>query len=497
MDSVHHDIEVSEPQQEILTSTKQLNLFLAGVGSGKSHCMGIKSSFYINNFPDVPGLIVANTYSQLSASTLVQVFKVWARSYNMVEDVHFVVDKQPPTYYEKKFETLKDYKNVISFVNGARVYLASLERYKSIDGMEVGWCLMDETKDTREEAMKETVFARLRAPGMWIDENGELYDYDPGEDVAVGFNPLDIYTSPAKVQWINNMFYIKDNLEEIQSKIFNHDDFYVGEFEDRKVVISSTYHNEHNLPKNYISSRRKVWDDTPGLTDMLIYASPVGKTGGEWYAKFERDIHIKKGLQLDPDLPAHSMWDFNVVPYMPALLGQIHYEGDEVIVRIVKEYALKHPRNTTGDVCDDMMFDCAGVIHSLYIYGDASGRNRQTALMSSNSPRHNYDVIKTKLRDFLFTGSMRVPKANPPIAGRRIMMNRLFSGNNKIRIEVDESCVNFINDLDMGKEGPNGEYLKEKVKDPETKKSYEKLGHHSDAFTYFCWYHFKHLIKIQ
>lgn len=497
MDSVQVDIEVSAPQHEILASTKELNLFLAGVGSGKSHCMGIKSANYVLNFPKAPGLIIANTYSQLSSSTMVQIFKVWARSFGMSEDVHFVVDKQPPREYTRLFETLKDYKNVISFVNGARVFLASVERWKSIDGMEVAWCLMDETKDTREEALKETVFPRLRAPGIWISPEGELYDHDPGSDVAVGFNPLDIFTSPAKVQWLNQMFYINKNLEEIKGKIFDKTDYYVGEFEDRKVVISSTYHNEHNLPANYISSRRKVWDETPGLTDMLIFASPMGKTGGEYYAHFDREIHVKENLKFNPDLPVHTAWDFNVIPYMPAGAIQLEYEEDgTTVIKFIKEYAMKHPKNTTGSVCDEMMFDFSGEIHSIYVYGDASGRNRQTALLNDKSPKHNYDVIKAKLAPFLFNGSMRVPKSNPPIAGRRIMMNRIFSGNNKIRVEIDSSCKNMISDLDMGKEGPNGEYLKVKVRDPESGKSYEQCGHFSDLFTYFCWYHFKHLIKI-
>ncbi len=495
----HREIELSAPQYEILTSTKELNLFLAGVGSGKSHLMGVKSANYIINFPKAVGLICANTYSQLSASTLSRIFAVWAQYYNLHEDIHFVVDKQPPSNYKRLYEPLKSYKNVISFSNGARVFLASLERYQSIDGLEVTWAMMDETKDTREEALKETIFARLRAKGIWKASNGDLYDHKPeGNDDVKGFNPLDVFTSPAKVSWLNDMFYIHKNLTEIKKSIFSKTDFYVGEFEDRKVVIASTYHNERNLPENYIASRRLVWDSTPGLTDMLIYASPVGKTGGEYYAHFDRDIHVVSGLKFDPDMPVHTCWDFNVVPYMPAMAIQMYLEDDGThVIKVVKEYCLEHPKNTTGSLCPEMIFDFAGIINSIYVYGDASGRNRQTALMSKDSPKHNYDVIKAKLQDYLFQGSFRVPKSNPAIAGRRIMHNRIFQGTHKVRVEIDEKCVNFISDLDLGKEGPNGEYLTVVAKDPKTKKSYQQNGHLSDAFTYFCWYHFKHLIKIQ
>lgn len=497
------EIEVSEPQEAIISSSKELNLFLAGVGSGKSHTMGIKSANYILNFPEAPGLIAANTHGQLSSSTLVRVYAVWAQYFGLIEDIHFVVDKRPPAHFEKKFEKLKSYSNVISFSNGARVFLASLTKYESIDGLEVAWAMLDETKDTKEEAFKETVSTRVRSKGIWIDQNDELWDHVPTEKEApgvkvVGFNPIDIFTSPSKVSWLNKMFYVEKNIKEIHKKIFSKTDFYEGEFDDRKIVISSTYHNEHNLPENFIKNKIKLYEDTPGLTETLIFANPIGKSGGEYYAQFFRDRHVIGRLVIDKDLPAHVSFDFNVVPYMPALLMQCFYEDDGTfVIRVLKEYCLKHPKNTTGNVCDEIKFDLAGVCHTAFIYGDASGKNRVTALMDQKSPKHNYDVIKAKLAAFLFGKSMRVPKANPPIAGRRIMHNRAFSGKNKVRIEIDERCEKFIEDLESGKEGPNGEYLKEVVKDRQTKKSYQKNGHLSDAFTYFCWYHLKHLIKIQ
>jgi len=492
------EIVVSGPQHEIIASTKELNLFLGGVGSGKSHTMGIKSANYVINFPDALGLITTNTYQQLSHSTLVRVYAVWAEYFGLYEDVHFVVDKQPPQHFKRRFEPLKNYTNVISFSNGARIYLASLERYKSIDGLEVTWAMMDETKDTKEIAFKETIIARLRAPGIWIDEDGELWDHVPEDRKVVGFNPIDIFTSPAKVQWLNKLFYIDKNLKEIKGKIFSKTDYYVGEFSDRKVVISSTYHNEHNLPENYISSRKNVWDDTPGLTDMMLFGSPIGKSGGEYYAQYFREKHVVGRLEINPDLPAHLTWDFNVIPYMTALLLQMEYEDDNtIVIKVLREYCLEHPKNTTGNICDEVIFDFSGVITTAFIYGDASGKNRVTALMNEKSPKHNYDVIKTKLAAFLFRDSMRVPKANPPIAGRRIMHNRIFSGKHKIRIEIDERCTNFINDLETGKEGPNGEYLKEMAEDTRTQKKFQKNGHLSDAFTYFCWKHFNNLIKIQ
>jgi len=495
------EIEVTEPQGDIINSHQQFNLFLAGVGSGKSHTMGLVSGTMVCNFPEARGLISANTYSQLTRSTLARVYKVWHEYFGLKEDVHFVVDKKPPEHFKIIGEKLKDYKNTISFVNGAVIWLASLDNYKVIDGMEVSWALLDETKDTKEEAVKEVIMARLRQNVIFIDKDHNLYDHKPSNKKVSGFNPLYIFTSPAKVQWLNEMFEINQNIEDINKVIFSDTTYYCEDHGDKRVVISSTYHNAHNLPDNYIESRRKIWDETPGLTDMLIYGSPIAKSGGEWYSRFDREIHILQSIEFDKKYPLHVTFDFNVVPYMSALALQIipvkvPQGKDYMKIRVIKEYALAHPNNTTGDVCDEIVLDYAGITNSIYYYGDASGRARSTAI-TDKSQRHNYDVIRTRLAGFLFEGSDRVPKSNPPISGRRILMNRIFSGNAGVVVEIDASCVNLINDLDYLKEDGNGGYLKPKVKDKNNGTTYEKLGHHSDCFIYFCWDNFAYLINFE
>ena len=151
------EILFSKPQNDIANSTCDYNLFLAGVGSGKTHEMGILSAKNVTNFPEARGLICANTYGQLSKSTLSGVFKVWQEYFGLIEDVHYVVDKKPPVHFSKKGTRLKDYKNTITFINGAIIWVASLDNYTAIDGIEVSYALLDETKDSKEVAIKEVI----------------------------------------------------------------------------------------------------------------------------------------------------------------------------------------------------------------------------------------------------------------------------------------------------------------------------------------------------
>ena len=52
---------ISEPQMAILTSIARINLFLAGVGSGKTHLGGVISRDLISRFPsNRPGIAWQN-----------------------------------------------------------------------------------------------------------------------------------------------------------------------------------------------------------------------------------------------------------------------------------------------------------------------------------------------------------------------------------------------------------------------------------------------------
>ena len=147
------ELNVSKPQYEILLSTKQRILSLAGQGGGKSHTGGLLSAEFIVNYPHIRGFIGANTYSQLSKSTLDRIFTVWEKDFGWVNGKHYTVDKIPP--WKHFGSKLKDYEGTICFNNGCLLFTASLDNYKAIDGTQFGWAILDETKDTKEEAVKE------------------------------------------------------------------------------------------------------------------------------------------------------------------------------------------------------------------------------------------------------------------------------------------------------------------------------------------------------
>jgi hypothetical protein len=512
----HYEISVSEPQADVIETTAQLALFMAGVGSGKSHAIGIETGDFIKEYPYLILIIAANTHSQLSTSTLKRVFEVWAEIYGWKQyqpktgQGQYIVGKIPPAHFTRFGEPLKSYDNIISFWNGGMIITASLENYTALDGVEAFGAWLDETKDTKEEAVKETVTARLRQPGLWIDEDGELYckdDYDyyfnrgewkirtiKGNRVLwdyvtntriYSYNPLKIYTSPAKVDWLNTWFGLTDMYAEISKKIFSTTEYFKYEDKHKCIVISSTYHNEDNLSVDFIANKLKDYAANQNLIDMNIYGSPIAKTGGEFVHQFKRLEHVKK-VKFMPSLPVHLSLDFNVAPYMTGICAQLiqpHLSKDgRGKLRFFREYCLASPKNKTAAIGTALVQEFGPKMQEgLYFYGDPGGKKKQTI---TTEFKNEFEALEKPLRKWIHNTSDRVLGSYPGVLKSRNFLNSLFAGVYPYDIEIDESLKNLVHDLEYAKEDENGAMLKPRVKDPVTKQTYEKYGHCLDAMRY-------------
>lgn len=471
----------SIPQQYTITSTQDINLFLAGVGSGKTHTAGFLSGYYLKEFPHVFGFIGANTHNQLTTSTLFRVREVWEEMFGWKDGRDYVVGVKPPKRFNTDFHNFDEYHGIISFKWGAVCFKGSLDNAKAHDGKEFGWAILDETKDSREVDVKETILTRLRKPGMFVDcKTGQLTSkmYTHGRNKNRAFNPLYILTSPAKVPWLNEWFKLDEYQDEILSVIFDEKGIFFKEFDDKSVVISSTYHNEHNLPEGYI---KKILDSqTQEGGNKLIYGSPFVKSGGEFYSQFKRKLHTGD-VPFIPELPIHISFDQNVVPYITATLYQVEYRGRKKIIRQFDEICLENPRNKSDKLCFEFIRRYGSRCSALFFYGDPSGRKSDT-----RGSEHDYQIIERILRRYLNNGSNRVPYKHPSVSKRRDFINNIFEGvYDDVEVIIDKKCRKSILDFEQVKEDVNGKKKKQKFTDKDKGLTYEKYGHTSDSFDYF------------
>lgn len=443
-------INLSLPQEKIFFSEKKLNLFLAGYGSGKSHLAGIKSVDFITKYPNAKGFIAANTYNQLNTATLERVISVW-KSCGYIEGQHFVINKQPPINFNIENHNFTNYHNIISFINGHIIFIGSLDNAKAHDGKEFDYCFLDETKDSKESDVKEIILGRMR-----------------GNEVPN--NPIYILTSPAKVQWINEWFELENYKTEITNKIYSKTEYFYKEEKNKCVVISSTYHNSINLPVGYIQGL--IDSNTEERAKALIYGNPFFTSGGEYYSSFSNLEHISN-CEYNPNQALHFGFDQNVIPYTPALIGQIELIDNIWEVNIIDEIALQHPHNTTEHLSRELYRRYSAHTSGVFIYGDATGQRRSGLI--ANVQNH-YEVIQQILKPLLCNTSMRVSKGNEPNIKRRQFMMAIMEGKLPIRLNVSPRCKLLIDDFTYVMEDIDGGKEKKKFTDANGK-SFEKYGH--------------------
>jgi hypothetical protein len=471
--------EVSAPQMAIFESTATINLFLAGVGSGKTHLDGLISKQLISKFPTVRGGIFANTYDQLNTSTLFRIREYWA-STGMTEWTRenpsgvYVSGREPPAQWKECKRNFDRFTNIISFCNGGLIFTGSLDNAVMHSGKEMGWSILDETKDSREEDVKEIILSRLRQPGMYLVD-GKIINKGLQSQQ---WNPLYISTSPAKVPWIAEWFELEKYIDEISSKIYSDKTYFQKAFKDKFVTISSTYHNVHNVGINYIN--KLLSENSEERGKALVYANPFATTGGEFYSSFNRLKHVSK-IAYNPEIPIHISFDQNTVPYNSASIWQIIGKDGIWYIDCVDEIALVNPRNSTEEVCEEFAMRYPSHKAGLYYYGDASGKARSTM---NRDFKHHYEIVEYKLRSYLVNNSDRTMTKNPSIVKRRDFVNLIFEGKLPIRISISESCKYLIGDLMYLKQALDGTKDKHIVTDKESGEKYQKYGHLSDGMDY-------------
>ncbi len=487
-------MKLSLPQYELFKSTKQIRLLLAGNAFGKTFLEGVLTYNLIQQFPNVKGFIGANTYDQLNTSTFFRIREVW-KSFGIKEydpkhkTGHYVVDKKPPDNWPKQNHNFKDYNNIVSFCNGWVGFLGSLDNALAHEGKEFGWAVLDETKDSKETDVKDIILSRLRQQGIFVDQDGNFTANIKDNPIC----PLFIVTMPAKTDWINEWFKLDNYINEIQGIIYRHPNDYPGEsyfkkeFDNKQVIIANSFHNEDNLPANYLQNKKLDWPKS--TIDARLYANPFTSTGGEYFSSFVRELHVKEN-QYNPDYPLHISFDFNAIPYNSLGIFQIIKEGNIYNVYGLDEICLPNPNNSVEEICDAFIFKYESHQSSLLIYGDASGRNRT---ITNKLFKHNYKIIEYKLAKFKCF--MKVPLANPPNIARRDFFNKIFENKTPIRLYISPKMRNLVADFIYCKQDIDGTKDKHRVKDSLTGLSYEKFGHMSDLTEYFLCEAFKIFFK--
>lgn len=311
----------------------------------------------------------------------------------------------------------------------SRILLRSLDEFERLRGTNLAWFGIDELTYTCEEA--------------WQRLEGRLRD--PQAKRLCGFA---VWT-PKGHDWVYRRFFGNPvaGYDVVQAKAFENR-FILDQIPDFYERLKSSYDEKF--------FRQEVLGEYLAADSGLVYHA------------FSRTLHVGE-QRLEMALPLLWAVDFNVDPMSSIVAQRV---GEQI--NVLDEISLS--RATTIQACEAFYQKFRRYIGSgLVVYGDASGNNQKTSGTTDYQMMRQF-FIKAGLRRVDY----RVPKANPAVRDRVLMVNaKLLNATGDINMRVAPQCEGLIKDFEEVAWKP-GTIQIDKDRDP-------KRTHLSDALGYLVW----------
>src|SRR6185437_5413356 len=272
-------------------------------------------------------------------------------------------------------------------------------------------------------------------------------------------------------------------------------------------LISAATEDNPFLPAAYIQSLRRNYD--PEVADIELGGKFGDIQRGRVWRRFNRGRHVlgetearRRGLPAlrpDPTLPLCLGQDFNIDPLCSVLFQwrRVRVNGyQEDVMYVLDEFYI---RDSTIDLVAKELLnrgDLARIAkrNGILLYGDASGYqgNRQTGLS-------DWESLRMALADLGFSGTAKVPAANPDRTLRYKSGNRMLEdANGNLGVVIHERCVNLPLDLERMYFRPGTSIVEvPKIKDG---KPVRLVTHLADAWSYPIVYEYpiaeRHLASV-
>jgi len=348
--------------------------------------------------------------------------------------------------------TINESYGIFKFWNGAEIRCIGLDDKEKIKSLVSTGCWIEEASE-----LDEGDFSQLD-----LRFRGEAPFY---KQLILTFNPV------SEESWLKRRFF------DTPQNGFTY-------------ILHSTYLDNHFIDEQY----KKLLEEQYKFDENLYRIYVKGewgrvKTGSEFFYNFRFQKHVHECKYVS-GLPLHISFDWNVNPYISAVVCQIvkrevpNETGGKkafYFVNVLDEFALVNPFNNTERLCDDILLRYDHELRSgVYIYGDVSGKTKST-----RSSINDFDIVEHILGKYMNNYSMRIPKVNPMIQRRRVFIAKTMYGGFNIELAVHPKCKKLIGDFENTIESQEGGIHKQTARDSISGVVYEKYSHHSDAFSYF------------
>ena len=416
-------------------------------GSGKSWLGTAWIVTSCMRFPGLRGVLARKVLKILKGTTWVTMMHVM-NTFGLKEGVHYHVD---------------NVQSIITFWNGSKILCFGLEdrpsdkEFSWLGSYEITIAYIDEASEVSEKAV-EVLLSRCR----WM-----IADTFIVPKILMGTNP--------DICWLRGAFVQDENGKPLEHLPKGYRFIPATVWDNKDPQFVATYANNLMNIKDPYTRNRLLYG---------LWSDPLGNNNAAYYS-FNSVTHVKTGLKdrvYDRLRPVIISCDFNVAPYMSAILCQVDY--DSRVFYVLEEFVGKPSEKMNNTPAFSRMIAEAmtarGHLGGVIITGDSSGLSRASV---SEEGVNNYTVMMKAFNNEILRPRLQLLQKQPAHVTRLDFANSLFEGFDDWSIQIDFKCHRLIEDLLRQMKNEDGTKCKHVGMSSDGIRC-ELLGHHSDCFDY-------------
>ncbi len=402
-------------------------VYQGGFGSGKTFAGSLLGVMLALKFPNILGLVGAQTYSLVRDTTLISYFE-HLENFGLKDKIDY--------NYNKGTQRLE-------FKNGSAIMFRHFDEPNKLKSLNLGFAEIEEMSDVPEETFKMLLGRMRQVPRNY---------------------------------WNNFRYRIFGHTNPESSRGWIYDIFVKNPKPNYRLIIAPSTENIY-LPKNYCEELKTLYDEKYYKMNVL---GQFDTDDGGLVIKNFTDKNIRN-IKYNKDLELHISCDFNVDPMCWVLAHK-----DDNKIYIFDEIALEN--TTTTLATEEFLARYPNHAAKIVINGDASGDNRTTqseftnyVLMKNRLRAHGYRNIEIEIRRYN-------PPIKNRIASFCAMVKNM---KGERRLFIDPKCEKLLYNINNLKYREGSSVLDlptfYQIKQTKSKKF---LGHIFDAASYLTEFYF-------
>jgi len=176
------EIELNQKQIDFLQPEVSEKYIIGGRGSGKTFVLGVDLYMCFNALPKAMFVLANQTYGAVYNTTLSGIESAFQGLGLMEYDPraglgHYVIGKKPPFGWYKPYNKKSDYTNLVSFINGFSIEIASLANPDKLRGNNFDGMRVDEAAFNKREVINKVLRPAIRGNTNLPGQKSKRFDH--------------------------------------------------------------------------------------------------------------------------------------------------------------------------------------------------------------------------------------------------------------------------------------------------------------------------------